>query len=82
MPRKESDKPIKKGINMKDEYHFTNAEQGKFYRPMDELEMPIYLDDEIKAFFWKKMDSGSFSLNEIIKAPLKKDIEVSKKLAP
>ncbi len=29
---------------MKDEYDFSNAEQGKFYRPLDDLEIPIYLD--------------------------------------
>jgi len=30
---------------MKDDYDFTNAEQGKFYRPIKELDIPIYLDD-------------------------------------
>jgi hypothetical protein len=36
---------------MKKEYDFTNAEQGKFYRPIDELDIPIYLDEEVKNFF-------------------------------
>lgn len=40
---------------MKKEYDFTNAQQGKFYRPIEELDMPIYLDDEIKSFFLKNM---------------------------
>jgi len=31
---------------MKDEYDFTGAEQGKFYRPIEELDIPIYLDQE------------------------------------
>lgn len=35
---------------MKKEYDFTNAKQGKFYRPIEELDIPIYLDDEIKLF--------------------------------
>jgi len=39
---------------MKDEYDFTDAEQGKFYRPLEELDIPIYLDREIKDFFIKK----------------------------
>ena len=31
---------------MKDEYDFTNAEQGKFYVPVEEIERPIYLDKD------------------------------------
>ena len=38
---------------MKEEYDFTNAKQGKFYRPLEELEIPIYLEKEVKSFFKK-----------------------------
>ncbi len=67
---------------MKKEYDFTKAEQGKFYRPLEELDIPIYLDDEIKSFFMKKMKNSekNFSLNSIINSLLKQDIEISKKL--
>ncbi len=67
---------------MKDEYDFTNAEQGKFYRPLEELEIPIYLDSDIKRFFIEKMkDSANFSLNEIVNSLIKQDIEISRRLA-
>ena len=68
---------------MKEEYDFTNAEQGKFYRPIEELDIPIYLDDEVKSYFLKqiKQKRKNFSLNDIVNALLKKDIEISKKLA-
>ncbi len=68
---------------MKDEYDFTNAEQGKFYRPLAELDIPIYLDKEVKAYFIQKIRSkgNKFSLNETINSLLKKDIEISNKLA-
>jgi len=68
---------------MKDEYDFTNAEQGKFYRPLEELDIPIYLDKEIKEYFIEKIRSKGkkFSLNETINSLLKKDIEISNKLA-
>lgn len=67
---------------MKDEYDFTNAEQGKFYRPLDELDIPIYLDKEVKEFFIQKLQSNGkqFSLSEVINSLLKKDIEISNKL--
>jgi hypothetical protein len=65
---------------MKDEYDFTDAEQGKFYRPINELDIPIYLDKEVKEFFIERMRNRQFSLNEVINSLLKKDIEISEKL--
>ena len=67
---------------MKDEYDFTNAEQGKFYRPIEELDIPIYLEDEVRNFFLKsiKNKTADFSLNEIVNSLIKQDIEISKKL--
>ena len=61
---------------MKDEYDFSNAEQGKFYRPIEALDIPIYLDKEVKDFFIQKrqMQGEPFSLNEVINSLLKKDI--------
>ncbi|MFK5976242.1 MAG: hypothetical protein QM493_07035 [Sulfurovum sp.] len=68
---------------MKKEYDFTNAEQGKFYRPIEDLDIPIYLDEEVKKFFLKKINNktSNFSLSKIINSLIKQDIEISKKLA-
>jgi hypothetical protein len=68
---------------MREEYDFTNAEQGKFYRPIEELDIPIYLDKDIKDFLMKSVgkDKGSLSLSELVNSLVKKDIEISKKLA-
>lgn len=68
---------------MKKEYDFTDAQQGKFYRPIEELDIPIYLDKEVKNFFMKsiKDKKKNFSLNDIVNSLIKKDIEISKKLA-
>ena len=67
---------------MKEEYDFTNAEQGKFYRPLEELEIPVYLDKDIRAVLMKNLkEKGSdFSLNSIVNALIKQDIEISKKI--
>jgi hypothetical protein len=58
---------------MKDEYDFSDAEQGRFYRPIEELDIPIYLDQEVKEFFIQqtKCRGTSFSLNEVINSLLK-----------
>ena len=37
---------------MKKEYDFSKAVQGKFYRPIAKLEIPVYLDKEVKEFFF------------------------------
>jgi len=67
---------------MKDEYDFTDAEQGKFYRPIEELDIPVYLDREVKEFFIQKMRSAgqAYSLERIVNALLKKDIEISNQI--
>jgi len=68
---------------MKKEYDFTDAEQGKFYRPIEELDIPIYLDQEVKEFFLQNSQNrnADFSLTKIINALLKQDIEISNQLA-
>jgi len=68
---------------MKDEYDFTNAEQGKFYRPIEDLDIPIYLDNDVKTFFLEKIKEkgNAYSLSSIINSLIKKDIEISKHIA-
>ena len=68
---------------MKKEYDFTNAKQGQFYVPIEEPDIPIYLDEEVKRFFLDKLKNqeNSFSLSSIVNTLLLKDIETSKRLA-
>lgn len=68
---------------MKEEYDFTNAEQGRFYRPIEDLEIPVYLDSDIRAILMKKLkEAGSeLSLNAIVNSLIKHDIEISRKIA-
>ena len=68
---------------MKDEYDFSDAEQGKFYRPLEELEIPIYLEGEVRDFFVQKTRSQNrpLSMSKIVNELLKKDIEISNQLS-
>ena len=68
---------------MKEEYDFTNAEQGRFYRPIEELEIPVYLDKDIREILMKKLKEkgNEFSLNSIVNALIKQDIEISRKIS-
>jgi len=63
---------------MKKEYDFSKAEQGKFYRPVEKLEIPIYLDKEIKEFFSKKALGKNVDLDKVVNTILRKEMEVLK----
>jgi len=47
---------------MKQEYDFSNAECGKFYRPDTQFNIPVYLDQDIENWFAEKveMDIGGY----------------------
>ncbi len=65
---------------MRKEYDFSKAEQGKFYRPIEELEIPIYLDAEIKNYFSKKALEKQTDLVKVINIILRKEMEILKKV--
>lgn len=62
---------------MENEYDFSNAEQGKFYRPIEELEIPVYLDKKVRNFFNKKAVEKNVELEQIINAILLKEMELA-----
>ena len=66
---------------MKDEYDFSNAEQGKFYIPPEEIQVPIYLDQDIVRFLSQKCESESLNLQELVNDLLRKDIEIVRRVA-
>lgn len=61
---------------MEKEYDFSKAEQGKFYRPLEELEIPVYLDKKVRTFFSRKAVEKNVELNQIINAVLLKEMEL------
>ncbi len=65
---------------MKKEYDFTDSEQGKFYRPMDELEIPIYIDKNIQKVIVSVADKSNKSISELVNTLLKNDIEIAQSL--
>ncbi|MCX5813819.1 MAG: hypothetical protein NT178_14920 [Proteobacteria bacterium] len=65
---------------MKKNYDFSKAEQGKFYRPIEELEIPIYLDKEVKEFFSKKALKRNIGLDKVINTILRKEMKMLKEI--
>jgi hypothetical protein len=65
---------------MKKEYNFTDAQQGKFYRPIEELEIPIYIDKKIQKVIVSVADKSNKSISELVNSLLKNDIEIAQSL--
>ena len=61
---------------MQKEYDFTTAEQGKFYKKSQHLEIPIYLDAKIQDFFLKTAQAKNISLQKVVNKILKKDMAI------
>lgn len=68
---------------MKAEYDFSQAEQGKFYRPLEQFEIPIYSDKDVKDYIINKLkqNDSNHSLNEVVNSLLKNSIAISQKLS-
>ncbi|MDD5579146.1 MAG: hypothetical protein PHY16_07710 [Methylobacter sp.] len=63
---------------MKEEYDFSNAEQGKFYIPDEDIQLPIYLDKDIIQYLNEKCLTKQESLQLVVNDLLRKDIEIAK----
>lgn len=65
---------------MKKEYDFSKASKGKFYRPLNELEIPIYLEKKVKDYYITLSKTKKVDLNKIINSILKKEMEIQKEI--
>ena len=61
---------------MKDEYDFSKGERVKFHRPDAVLTPPVHLDPAVLAFLTARAEARGITLNELVNALLKKDIEL------
>ena len=60
---------------MKEEYDFSKAERGKFYKPDSKLNVPVYLESEVQDFVGKiakaKHSDPSTVVNELLKSDMR-----------
>lgn len=59
---------------MKDEYDFSNAERGKFFRPNLRLIPPVRLEPEVLEFLASSAQARGTTVNELVNQLLKNDI--------
>ena len=61
---------------MRDEYDFSKAERGKFYRPNAQLIPPVHLDPEILNYLEARANALHKSLDELVNDLLRHEIEL------
>ena len=61
---------------MKKHYDFSNAVVGKYYRPLEELELPVYLEKSVKAGLFQFSQQSGKDISIIVNDLLKKDLEL------
>jgi predicted HicB family RNase H-like nuclease len=61
---------------MKDEYDFSNAQRGKFYKPNLRLIPTVRLDPDVLDFLATRAQQRGTTINQLVNQLLKKDIEL------
>lgn len=56
---------------MKDEYDFSRGERGKFYKPDTKLNLPVYLDDDVRSVLQRQAEEKGIEVNELVNDLLK-----------
>ncbi len=60
---------------MKREYDFSRAEQGKFFQEGTVLDLPVYLDPELRRELEKLAEERKTTLDQMIHALLREDVK-------
>lgn len=61
---------------MKNEYDFSQAEQGKFYRPDANFVYPIYLEPDVSSFFSRVAAEKNIDVQVLVNEWLRNNIQV------
>jgi len=61
---------------MQNEYDFSNAERGKFHRKDAVLELPIYLDPQVREYLAALAKAKGIEVNQLVNELLKRDIDL------
>ncbi|QGX39335.1 hypothetical protein [Permianibacter aggregans] len=63
---------------MKNQYDFSKAQRGKFYREGAALRLPVYLSNDVQTTLAELADAKGIELSALVNELLKKDIELIK----
>lgn len=63
---------------MKKQYDFSKAERGKFYRPNAKLNLPVYLDAEVRDFVTGIAKHKDAEVSQVVNDLLRSDMMLAK----
>ena len=63
---------------MKNGYDFSEAQRGKFYRPDAKLNVPVYLDEEVRDFVARIAESRQADMTQVVNDLLRSDMDLAK----
>ena len=66
---------------MKDEYDFSKGERGKFYKPDARLNLPVYLDDDVRRILQRRAKEKGIEVNELVNDLLKHEIAQARRFS-
>lgn len=62
---------------MEDEYDFSKAERGKFHSPGATLNLPVYLDDEVRRFVQNIANGKDSDVSTVVNDLLRVDMKLA-----
>ena len=63
---------------MKPEYDFSKGVRGKFFSPDATLNLPVYLDDEVREFVAQIAASRQTDVSQVVNDLLRSDMDLAK----
>ena len=61
---------------MKKHYDFSKGIKGKFYVPEDEINLPIYLEENNREYYMKLAKNNKVGISKLVNNMLSKDKEI------
>jgi len=53
-------------MTMQNEYNFSNAQRGKFFRKDSALELPVYLDPDVRNYLAARAKDKGIEVNQLV----------------
>jgi predicted HicB family RNase H-like nuclease len=61
---------------MKNEYDFSDADRGKFHRKDAVLQVPVYLDPQVREYLAARAKAKGIDVNQLVNELLKRAIDL------
>jgi hypothetical protein len=63
-------------MTMKSEYDFSQGQRGKFFRKDAALDLPVYLDAEVRDYLTARAKAKGIDLGKLVNELLRRDIDL------